>query len=112
VNGTLEAALRAEGLDGAAIDRLDKVLWDAELTVTFDRARWETRLRVNAQRYREERAESNIDRALKLDPKIDELTMCARNVPRRDSFRKVPCERKATYMLDGRPLCTQHVKTA
>ena len=61
MNGVLEEALRAEGLDGDAIVRVDAALTAAELAVTWDR--WGAERREKERRERERQATAEAGKA-------------------------------------------------
>jgi hypothetical protein len=113
MNSTLEKALRDEGLDDNAIARVEKVLWDGELTIAWDRQRAAARYRVREEAERKARAEANSAKAQPYEG--DEA--CQVRVPTPDGHWSwhQRCKRDAKWIVDGddgKPLmvCTQHMK--
>lgn len=114
MNSVLEKALREEGLDDNAIQRVEKVLWDRELIVSWDRDRHIARYRAQKEAERKAEAEKNAAAAKPYTGTID----CQVSVHSLDGHWSWThrCERKAKWVVDGKdgkPLavCTQHMKT-
>lgn len=94
MNSVIAMALKNEGVTDEGIKRIQQVLWDNQLSIQWDRHRWEADMRARAEAARVAEAEEVKARCI---PYTGMIVQCMASVSRPGTYYGGRCINKAKY---------------